>query len=239
MRGVEGWMYPREYDEAITVFSPEGRLYQVEYAMEVVKRGSTIVGVASPEGAVLAAEEKPENKLHLTNPSQKLFQLDEHIGVAVAGMRGDARVLVNYGRILCQYHRLLYDEPIDLEALVRLLGDLVHAYTQMAWVRPFGVGLLIAGVDHGGVRLLSLDPSGSYKGYRATALGRGERTAVELLEKRYRDGLTLDDAIRLTLEALKASSESLSPADVSLAIIPRETASLRWLSPEELQGYMA
>ena len=239
MRGVEGWMYPREYDEAITVFSPEGRLYQVEYAMEVVKRGSTIVGVASPEGAVLAAEEKPENRLHLTNPSQKLFQLDEHIGVAVAGMRGDARALVNYGRLLCQYHRLLYDEPIDPEVLTRHLGDLIHTYTQMAWVRPFGVGLIIAGVNSKGVRLLALDPSGSYKGYRATALGRGEGKAVDLLEKRYRAELTLDDAIRLALEALRAASPSLTPMEISMLVISRETASLRWLTPEELQGYMA
>ena len=231
-------MYPREYDEAITVFSPEGRLYQVEYAMEVVKRGSTIVGVTSPEGVVLAAEERPENPLHLTNPSQKLFQLDEHIAVAAAGMRGDVRVLVGYGRLLCQRHRLLYDEPMGLEVLANTLGGLVHAYTQIAWVRPFGVGLLIAGVDHGDVGLLTLDPSGSYKGYRAAALGRGEGDARKLLEERYRGGLSLDEAIGLALDALKASAGALSPGDVSLLVVETEGPTLRWLGVEELSRYM-
>jgi proteasome alpha subunit len=231
-------MHLRGYDEAITVFSPEGRLYQVEYAMEVVRRGSTIIGVTSPEAAVLAAEEKAETPLHLTNPSQKLFQLDEHVGVAAAGMRGDTRVLINYGRLVCQHHRLLYDQPIDLEVLTRAVGNLVHAYTQIAWVRPFGVGLLIAGIDHGGARLLLVDPSGSYKGYRAAALGRGEGKARAFLEDHYKDDLNLKGAIRLVVNALRASSESVSLSDISLLVIPRETGSLRWLNTAELARYV-
>jgi proteasome alpha subunit len=229
---------PRAYDRAITIFSPEGRLYQVEYAMELVKRGAPIVGVTSPEGAVLAANETPESRLEDPEYFMKIFQLDDHVGVAIAGLSSDARVLINQARLTCQYHRLLYDEPVDIETLTRRIGDIVQVYTQHAGVRPFGVSMIFAGVDKIGSKVLMTDPSGSYRGYKATAVGRKGDEANKYLEAHYREGLTLHQAIKLAVDTVKVASEGeVSPRVVKVAVVPLETKAFRRLSEEEVEKY--
>jgi proteasome alpha subunit len=232
-------MRSNQYDAAITIFSPEGRLYQVEYALELVKRGAPIVGVYSPEGVVLTADETPESTLEDTNYLKKIFQFDDHVGAAIAGLSSDARVLMGQGRVFCQSNRLLYDEPADIEALIGTLSGRIQVYTQHGGIRPFGVSLIIAGVDTTGPKLLTTDPSGSYRGYKARALGRNAEQANTILDEKYVEGLSLDDAIRLGVEAVDAASGGeVTSATVKVAIIPSETRVLKRLSEEEIANYM-
>ncbi|MEM4699491.1 MAG: archaeal proteasome endopeptidase complex subunit alpha, partial [Candidatus Nezhaarchaeales archaeon] len=163
------------YDRAITVFSPDGRLFQVEYALEAVRRGWTTLGVKCVEGVVLAVEKK--KILPLVDPSsmEKIWKIDEHVGVAYAGLASDGRVLIDRARVEAQINRLIYDEPIDIEMLTRRISDLKQLYTQHAGVRPFGVSFLIAGVDKTGPKLFMTEPSGAYAGYYATAIGAGSQ----------------------------------------------------------------
>jgi len=230
---------PRAYDRAITIFSPEGRLYQVEYALELVKRGAPIVGVSSPEGAVIAANETPESRLENPEYFRKIFQLDEHVGAAIAGLSSDARVLISQARLFCQSNRLLYDEPVDTEVLTRRIGDLAQVYTQHAGVRPFGVSMIIGGVDRIGGRVLTTDPSGSYRGYMATAVGRKSDEANRLLEERYKDGISLDEAVGLAVEAVREASEGdITSRVVKVAVIPVDTRTFRRLTDEEVGKHL-
>ena len=164
---------PGAYDRAITVFSPDGRLFQVEYALAAVDRGPTIVGVSCPEGVVIGAEEKVESKLQDPNFSQKIYAVDEHLGAAVVGISSDARILIDESRVYSQSNRLMYDEPIDVEIVTKRIGDVMQIYTQHAGVRPFGVSLIFGGVDKTGSKLYATDPIGSYRSYKALAIGIG------------------------------------------------------------------
>jgi proteasome alpha subunit len=230
---------PRAYDRAITIFSPEGRLYQVEYALELVKRGAPIVGVSSPHGVALAANESPESVLEDVDYFRKIFQLDEHVCMAIAGLSSDARVLISQARVYSQSNRLLYDEPVDVEILARRMGDIAQMYTQHAGVRPFGVSTIIAGVDAEGSRVMTTDPSGSYRGYKATAVGRKSDEANKLLEDKYKDDITLDSAISLAIEAVKTASDAaLQPENVKVAVVPVDTKVFRRLSDSEVQKHM-
>ncbi|MCJ7572924.1 archaeal proteasome endopeptidase complex subunit alpha [Candidatus Bathyarchaeota archaeon] len=230
---------PRAYDRAITIFSPEGRLYQVEYALELVKRGAPIVGVSSPAGVVVAANETPESVLEDAEYFRKIFQLDEHVCVAIAGLSSDARVLINQARVFCQSNRLLYDEAIDVEILTRRIGDISQIYTQHAGVRPFGVSTIIAGVDDTGCRVMTTDPSGSYRGYRAVAVGRKSDDANKLLEDKYKEGMGLDEAVKLAVEAVKIASDgAMSSSNIKVAVIPADTKVFRRLSDEEVGSHI-
>lgn len=231
---------PRAYDRAITIFSPEGRLYQVEYALELVKRGAPIVGVSCPEGVVLCANETPESELEDPEYFRKIFQLDDHIGAAISGLSSDARVLISQSRIYCQSNKLLYDEPVDIEILARRIGDLAQVYTQHAGVRPFGVSTILAGIDNTGSRILTTDPSGAYRGYKATAVGRKSEDANRLLEEKYVEGMSLDDSIKLAIESVRiASGEQISSQNIKVATVSAETKSFRRLSRSEVEKYFA
>jgi proteasome alpha subunit len=229
----------REYDGAITIFSPEGRIYQVEYALELVKRGSPVVGVRSKEGVVLAAIEPKLSKLAAPSNSKKIFKIDDHIGVAIAGLSPDARILIRQARLYSQSNKMTYDEPVDVEDLTSSVGDLLQRYTQNAGVRPFGVSLLFGGVDDFRASLISTDPSGSYRGYKATSVGRNSEKAKQVLTSQYRDEITLDEAIGLSIEALKeAADEELSANGINIAVISAESREFKTLTFEEIQKYL-
>jgi len=227
---------PGTYDEVITVFSPDGRLLQVEYALETVYRGPTIIGVSCPEGVVIGAEEVVDSSLRDPIFSEKIYEVDEHLGAAIVGLSSDARVLIDYARIYAQSNRLMYDEPADVEIIARGIGDLMQLYTQHAGVRPFGVSIIFAGVDKVGSRLFTTDPSGSYRAYKAVAIGIGHDTVQNLLEKEYLEDLKLDETVKLAGKCLaKARTEK---STVRIAVIPSETRRFRMLTAEEVQPYM-
>lgn len=229
----------REYDGAITIFSPEGRIYQVEYALELVKRGSPIVGIKSAEGVVLAVLEPQLSKLAAPTSSKKIFRIDDHVGVAIAGLSPDARVLIKQSRLFCQSNKMTYDEPADIEDLASAVGDLLQRYTQNAGVRPFGVSLLFGGVDDHRISLIGTDPSGSYRGYRATAVGRNSEKALTVLKEEYRQEITQDEAIALSVQALKEAAENdLSADGMNIAVVTKEVKKFRTLSIKEMQKYL-
>ncbi|HDD39861.1 MAG TPA: archaeal proteasome endopeptidase complex subunit alpha [Nitrososphaeria archaeon] len=224
------------YDRAITVFSPQGRLYQVEYALETVRSGSTAMAIASNEGCVLAVEERLHTKLQNMEYSWKLFQVDEHIGAVAAGLNSDARVLVDNARIRAQVLRLTYDERPTIEAVTKYVGDLMQMYTQHAGVRPFGVAILFGGVDDTGVRVFYTEPSGMVLEYDAWAIGRGAEKVKELLEAEYKREMSLEDAVNLALKALVESTDKIDENwTVRLATVPVSTQKFQTMSPEELK----
>jgi proteasome alpha subunit len=228
----------REYDEAITIFSPEGRIYQVEYALELVKRGAPVAGVAVKEGVVLTAVEILTSALEDPRFSKKLFELDTHLATVIAGLSPDARVLVREARLACQGHRMTYDEPISVEGLVSSVGELLQQYTQNGGIRPFGVSMIVAGIDVTGPRLITTDPSGSYRGFKAAALGMNTEKGRELLEKKYRADMTLEEATSLAIETVKqAYANGLKAENIHVAVIPTETSQYRRLSSEEILKY--
>jgi len=230
---------PGTYDQLITMFSPDGRLLQVEYAVEAVNRGATVLGVTCPEGIVLGTEEPVQTELHDPNFGWKIHEVDDHVGAAVVGLASDARILIDQARIYAQINRLTYDEPVDTEALAKRIGDIKQLYTQHAGVRPFGVSIIFGGVDKTGNRLFATDPSGSYRAYRAVALGYGREVAEAILKEEYREDLKHNEAIKLAvkclLKAIEAREEKLA---VRIAVIPSETKRFRMLTPEEVEPYM-
>ena len=230
---------PGAYDRAITVFSPDGRLFQVEYALETVNRGATIIGITCSEGVVLGAEEKLESSLQDPNFTWKIFEVDEHIGAAVVGLGSDARVLIDQARIYAQSNRLLYDEPIDIEIIAKKIGDIKQLYTQHAGVRPFGVSILFGGVDRTGCKLFMTDPSGSYRSFKAVALGIGRETAEKILKEEYREDLTLEEAIKLAVKCLVKALEARGEKPrLRIGVIPAETKKVRMLPLGEIEGYI-
>ncbi|MFQ6064690.1 MAG: archaeal proteasome endopeptidase complex subunit alpha [Candidatus Bathyarchaeia archaeon] len=226
------------YDRAITIFSPQGRLFQVEYALETVKRGGTIVGITCSEGVVIGAEESIENELMDPDFSRKLFKIDDHLGVAIVGLESDARVLIDQARTYAQSNRFIYDELIDVEVIAKRIGDLKQAYTQFARMRPFGVSILFGGVDKTGKRLFATDPSGTHKSYKAHAIGAGRETVIKLLEKEYDEDMELEEAVQLAVKCLMKAMEArgLTPR-IRVAVTPVQTKKFRMLTNKETQRY--
>jgi len=228
------------YDRAITVFSPDGRLFQVEYAREAVRRGATTAGVAYENGVVLVADRRiPNPKLAEPASLEKIHEIDQHIGCATAGLVADARVLIDYARLAAQIHRVTYAEPISVELLVRRICDYKQQYTQFGGVRPFGTALLVGGYDEGGIRLFETEPSGSLTSFKATSTGGNKTPVMELLEQKYRPGMDRDAAVLLALEGLRqALDEGANLSQVEICTIQREEG-LHRLSSEEIQKYTA
>jgi proteasome alpha subunit len=230
---------PSAYDRAITIFSPDGRLFQVEYALETVKRGSTVLGIACPEGVVLAAEERSTSRLQDPDFAWKVFQIDDHIGVAVSGLSSDARILVDQARIRAQSNRLTYDEAIDVEVLSKGIGDIEQIYTQHAGVRPFGVSIIFGGVDKDGSKVLQTDPSGACWSYKAVSIGAGSDTVRELLEVKYKEDMSLEEAILLAVECLsKVIEGKIEPRKMRVVKIPVSTKEFTVLSFDEIADYI-
>jgi proteasome alpha subunit len=236
VNGLSVFAAPGAYDRTITVFSPDGRLFQVEYALETVNRGATIIGIACSEGVVLGAEEKIETKLQDTDFTWKLYTIDDHVGAAVVGLGSDARVLIDQARIYAQSNRLMYDEPIDVEMMTKRVGDIKQLYTQHAGVRPFGVSIIFGGVDKTGSRVFSTDPSGSYRGYKAVAVGIGREAVEGILKEEYQEDLSLDEAVKLAVKCLtQALVARGEPKRIKISTIPSETKKLQALSNEQIE----
>ena len=222
------------YDRAITIFSPDGRLYQVEYALETVRRGNLAVGIRTKEGVVLAVEEK-QKKLQSTESVVKMFQIDDHVGAVGAGYIPDARIQVDSARVLAQSNRLIYDEPVDVEAIAKRIADMNQQYTQYAGVRPFGVSLIIAGVDDSGPVVYLADPTGTYSGFHAIAIGQGNDQVNDYLEKNYSDSLSLNEAITLAIECIYLVSEDKTgTAHIKVSVVEAGTKKWRRLAEQEV-----
>ena len=225
------------YDRAITVFSPDGRLYQVEYAIETVRRGTVAVGVKCKDGIVIAVEEKPR-KLQISETAQKIFQIDDHVGVAAAGYIPDARSQVDNARFFSQSNKMIYDEPVEVETIAKHLADQCQQYTQYAGVRPYGVALILGGVVNNTPQLYLTDPSGTYISYDAIAIGSGSDQVTDFLEKTYKEDLSLDDAATLAVAGIYLSSEDKEgTSHIRMAHIKKENGLYELVSDEQITKY--
>ena len=190
------------YDRAITMFSPDGRLLQVEYAKKTVRQGSTAIGMVCKDGVLLVADKRIAEKLIIPESVEKIFKMDDHIGATASGILSDARVLIERGQIKAQQHSVTYDTPVDTITIVKEICALQQICTQSAGLRPFGVSILVAGIDSDGPKLFETDPTGIYFQYRATAIGEGEPEVEEILNKEYNPEMSIEEGLKLALNAL-------------------------------------
>jgi 20S proteasome subunit alpha 3 len=215
----------RRYDTKTNIFSPEGRLYQVEYAMEAINHAGTCLGLLAKDSIVIAAERRIVHKLlDETAHAEKIYRLSDDIACCVAGVTSDANVLVNELRAGAQRHQLQFGRPIPVEQLVISLCDVKHAYTQYGGLRPFGVAFLYAGWDaQFGLQLYQSDPSGNYSGWKATCIGNNSTSALSLLKQEYKEELALPDALALAIRVLSKTIETskLTVDKVEMATVSR------------------
>jgi proteasome alpha subunit len=228
------------YDRAITIFSPEGRLYQVEYALEAVRRGKTAVGIKAANGVVIGVHKEATSPLMDLEQIQKIYMIDKHIGCAIAGLHADARILVDFARVQGQINQITYGEPIDVEVLTKKVCDLKQQYTQVGGIRPFGVSLLIVGADKQGPQVFTTDPSGSYWGWRATAIGFNSDAARDYLEKHYKPTIKLfPAAVKLCIETIRhVVEEKLDEKAMELSYVDLEKREFTNLTPEQIREYL-
>ncbi|ABU81636.1 archaeal proteasome endopeptidase complex subunit alpha [Ignicoccus hospitalis] len=226
------------YDRAITVFSPEGKLYQVEYAFEAVKRGWSTIGAKCKEGVVVAASKKKVQTLVDFDKLEKIHFIDDHIVTSFAGLAADGRVLVDVARRAALNYRFLYDEPAPVEYVTKAVSDLKQVYTQHGGVRPFGVSLIIAGVDDE-PQVFMTEPSGQYMSYKAVAIGQNHHILMEFLEANYKYDLSLDELVKLVLKAfLQVSESEKDPELYEVAVVPVDTKTARKLTVEEVAKHL-
>ncbi|OAF70429.1 hypothetical protein A3Q56_01840 [Intoshia linei] len=211
-------MASSRYDRAITVFSPDGHLFQVEYAQEAVKKGHTVIGVRGKNCVAFAVEKKTISTLHVDRTVTKIYPIDENITVAFSGLSADARVLINRIRVECQSQRLTYADVPSTEVISRFIANYKQDYTQKIGRRPFGVSLLIAGFDDDGTpHLYKTDPSGTYHEWKACVVGKNDKSVMEFLEKKlsknenfeYNEDDTIKLAIMSMCEHVQAKSEKM------------------------------
>ncbi len=227
------------YDRAITIFAPDGRIYQVEYAFESVRRGWTTLGIRSKDGVVVIVHKKKTSTLIDEKMIQKIFIVDEHIGATFAGIASDGRVLVEYARQQALLHRFYYDEPIPVEYLAKQICDVKQAYTQHAGVRPFGVAIVLAGVDEDGPRLFMTEPSGRYLSYYAVVIGEKSNEATSYIEKKYNYELSLDDIIKLGIETIAnvSGEEKITAENIEAGYISVKDKKFKIMELEDIKRY--
>ena len=236
---MQGQAQQQAYDRGITIFSPDGRLYQVEYAREAVKRGTASIGVKTDDGVVFAVDKRFRSPLMERESVEKMHKADDHIGIASAGHVADARQLIDFARRQAQVEQLRYGEPIGVETITKTVTDHIQQYTQVGGARPFGVALIIGGIENGEPRLFETDPSGTSSEWQALAIGSGRSEMIDYLEEHYQESMDLQGGIGLALETLAESVEGgLTPEGIGVATIDVESERFEELSDEELDAYL-
>ncbi|KAJ4754401.1 Proteasome subunit alpha type [Rhynchospora pubera] len=235
----------RRYDSRTTIFSPEGRLYQVEYAMEAIGNAGSAIGILATDGVVLVGEKKVTSKLLQTSKStEKMYKIDDHVSCAVAGIMSDANILINTARLQAQRYAYAYQEPIPVEQLVQSLCDTKQGYTQFGGLRPFGVSFLFAGWDRSyGFQLYISDPSGNYGGWKAAAIGANNQAAQSMLKQDYKEDITREEAVKLALKVLSKTMDSTSlTADklelAEICLAPSGEVKYQVCTPEALSTHL-
>ncbi|MBI3035859.1 archaeal proteasome endopeptidase complex subunit alpha [Candidatus Woesearchaeota archaeon] len=224
------------YDRAITMFSPDGRLLQVEYAKKTVRQGSTAIGMVCSDGILLVADKRVVDSLVVPESVEKIWQVDEHIGAAASGILSDARVLIDRAQLRAQQNRVTYDSEIDTLTIVKDMCDLKQICTQSGGLRPFGVSILVAGIDDHTPRLYETDPIGIFFQYKATAIGEGEIEVEEILHNEYKPELTIDEGLKLSLKALKkVLGDNFNIGRIDAAYITSAEKKFRRLTKQKIE----
>eukprot|EP00935_MAST-01C_sp_MAST-1C-sp1_P002557 g2557.t1 len=213
-----------EYDRGVNTFSPEGRLFQVEYAIEAIKLGSTAVGIKTKTGIIMAVEKRLTSTLLEPNSVEKIMEVDSHIAAAMSGLYSDGRTLIDHARVEAQNHTFTYNEPIKVESLTQAVCDLALGFgedgDEKTMSRPYGVALLMAGVDAEGAHLFHTDPSGTFAEYKAKAIGSGAEGAQTALQENYNEDISFDEAELLALRTLKeVMEEKLNDTNIEVSSV--------------------
>ena len=191
------------YDRTSIMFSPDGRLLQVEYAKKTVKQGTSTLGIVCKDGVLLVADKRITDRLIVPTSIEKVYQVDDHMGASASGILSDGRILIERAQVIAQQHKVTYDEPIQVVEIVKDICNLKQAYTQVGGARPFGVSILFAGVDKDGPKLFLTDPTGIFFEFKATAIGEGDSDIKETLDKEYKENISLEEGLKLAIKALK------------------------------------
>lgn len=224
------------YDRAITMFSPDGRLLQVEYAKKTVKQGSTAIGIVCSDGVLLCTDKRIVDKLIVPESVEKIFQIDDHIMSTAAGILSDARVLIERAQLEAQKHKMTFDTPIDVLSIVKDICNLKQICTQSGGLRPFGVSTLIAGIDEDGPKLYETDPTGIYFRYHATVIGEGETDIEEILHEKYSPKITIEEGLKLAIGALKKNVDKEFNVDrIDCGFISNDTMQYKKLDKAKIK----
>ena len=225
------------YDRAITMFSPDGRLLQVEYAKKTVKQGSTAIAMACKDGVLFVTDKRLLDPLMVLEAIEKIWQIDDHIGVTASGIISDARVLIERSQVVAQQHKVTYDAPVDVLTIVRSVCDLKQITTQSGGLRPFGVSLLIGGIDEDGAKVFQTDPTGIYLQFQAVAIGEGDTEVTEILHKKYKPTMTIDECLKLALDALKkVLGSNFSIERIDAAYINADDKTFKRFTKNKIEG---
>jgi proteasome alpha subunit len=236
---MQGQSQQQAYDRGITIFSPDGRLYQVEYAREAVKRGTASIGVRTADGVVLAVDKRIRSPLMERTSVEKIHKADDHVGIASAGHVADARQLIDFARRQAQMNHLRYEEPVGVETLTKAVTDNIQQYTQVGGARPFGVALIIGGIEDGEPRLYETDPSGTPYEWQALAVGADRGEIEDYLEENYDEQTDLDGGVGLALSALASVNDgALTPGGIGVSTVDTETESFAPLDDEEVEAHL-
>ncbi|HOZ35865.1 MAG TPA: archaeal proteasome endopeptidase complex subunit alpha [archaeon] len=195
------------YDRSTTMFSPEGHLYQVDYASKIIEKGSPAVAIIYKQGILIIADKKIHSSLVIPDSVEKVFKIDNHIWTTCAGLIGDGRRLVDFARQMSQENRTYYDQAIEVETLVKKIASVIQYYTQYGGGRPFGVSLIIAGYDSLGKHIFEAEPSGAITAYKALAIGQNRQKLMDYLEKSYKENLSFEDALTIGIKAISLNLE--------------------------------
>jgi proteasome alpha subunit len=227
------------YDRTATMFSPEGLLLQVGYAEKAVRRGSASIGMVCSDGVFILADLRIEDRLIVPKSANKIYEVDSHIIVSVAGILSDARVLVERAQVLAQQNRVTYDSPIEPELIIKDLANLKQQFSQYGGARPFGVSLMIAGINNKKPELYSSDVTGNYVAYHSTAIGENDEKIREKLRERYKTDLTIKKGVKIALDIFRELEEKkFSLGRFELVYIRNEDSELKRLYGEELQEFV-
>lgn len=226
------------YDRSATMFSPDGYILQVEYAEKAVKQGSATIGINCSDGVLIVADKGIRDILIVPESAEKIYEVDEHIIASAAGILSDARILINQIRIAAQQHRVTYDSPIEVESVIREISDIQQQYTQHPGVRPFGVRLIIAGVDGKESKLYTSDITGNYYEYNSVAIGENDDKIKELLRKKYKKEMKIEDGFKLAFSIFKeVLGDKFDVSRFNADCIESKEGKLRRLKVEEMKKY--
>jgi proteasome alpha subunit len=223
------------YDRAASMFAPDGRLLQVEYANKTVKQGTISIAFVSSDGVLIVADKRVNDKLLVSKSKEKIYQIDEHIACAVSGLVADGMVLIDRAQVKAQQHRISYENPIDILSLVKDVCAYKQITTQAGGYRPFGVSLLFAGIDDDGAQVYVTEPSGVYFQYKATAIGENEDEIKNILREKYKDNSNIKTNLKLAISILKEiKNESFNIELLDVAVIDDKKREYKKLDTKEV-----
>jgi len=226
------------YDRSATMFSPDGHILQVEYAEKTVRLGTASIGINCADGVVIVADKGIKDSLIVPESADKIYEIDEHIIASASGFISDARILVNQSRLVAQQHRVTYDSPIDVESIIREIADIKQQYTQHPGVRPFGVSLMIAGIQGNQSKLYSSDITGNYFEYTAVAIGENDDKIKDILRKKYKKEMKIEEGIKLCFEIFKeVLGNKFDISRFNVSYVKTEEGKLKKIKTEDMKKY--